>query len=127
MPIEDKCAIYLKAADLMATKYRPHIVAATMLGTSKNMWQGEIDAAVEMIDFLRFAAKYAQELFSRQPEFNDFGVWNRFECRGLEGFVAAISPFNFLAIGCNLNTAPVIMGNVTVWKPADAPMLGSYP
>jgi len=123
---EDRWAIFLKAADLLATKYRSELCAATMLGTGKNVWQGEIDSSVETIDFWRFAAKYASQIYEMQPPENSFGVWNRMEYRPLEGFVMAISPFNFIAIGANLHSSPNIMGNTSVWKPSHTTMLGSY-
>eukprot|EP00667_Euglena_gracilis_P005601 EG_transcript_5646 len=97
-----------------------------MLGQGKNVWQAEIDAAVETIDFWRFSAKFAEELMSQQPSENAFGVWNRQEYRPLEGFVAAITPFNFIAIAANLHSAPSIMGNACVWKPAPTTMLGCW-
>lgn len=98
----------MKAADLLSTKYRAELCAAVMLGTGKNVWQAEIDAAVELIDFWRFGAKYAAEIYQMQPPVNEKGVWNRMEFRPLEGFVVAISPFNFIAIGGNLNSAPAM-------------------
>ncbi|KAG0301067.1 1-pyrroline-5-carboxylate dehydrogenase [Dissophora globulifera] len=125
-PFNDRAAIFLKAADLAATKYRYKIMAATMLGQGKNAWQAEIDAAAEMIDFWRFGVKYAEELYAVQPPQNPSGTWNRTEYRPLEGFVFAVSPFNFTAIGGNLAGAPVLMGNVCVWKPAPAATYASY-
>ena len=139
----------------MSGPRRAQICAATMLGTGKNMWQAEIDAGTEMPDFLRFGSKYAAAVHAQQPVDHSAGVWNKLQYRGLEGFVAAISPFNFLAIGCNLVCAlalhvwlyqtafclcvrwllklvsaqvmaPAIMGNVVVWKPSDTAILGSY-
>ena len=98
----------MKAADLLSTKYRADLCAAVMLGTGKNVWQAEIDAAVELIDFWRFGAKYAMDIMAMQPPLNDKGVWNRMEFRPLEGFVLAISPFNFIAIGGNLNSSPAM-------------------
>jgi len=126
MPLADRIAIYLKAGDLLATKYRAELCAAVMLGTGKNVWQAEIDAAVETIDFWRFNARYAMEVYQQQPPCNDFGVWNRSEYRPLEGFVLAVSPFNFIAIGANLHSSPAVMGNTTVWKPASTAILGSW-
>lgn len=126
LPFDRRAAVFLKAADLLSTKYRADVCAATMLGQGKTVWQAEIDAAVELIDFWRFAVKYAQEIHSFQPPFNDFGVWNRMEYRPLDGFVAAISPFNFTAIGGNLPSSPAIMGNVAVWKPAPTALLSNY-
>ncbi|KAF8940558.1 1-pyrroline-5-carboxylate dehydrogenase, partial [Dissophora ornata] len=125
-PFSDRAAIFLKAADLASTKYRYKIMAATMLGQGKNAWQAEIDSAAEMIDFWRFGVKFAEELYSVQPPQNSAGTWNRTEYRPLEGFVFAVSPFNFTAIGGNLAGAPVLMGNVCVWKPAPAATYASY-
>ncbi|KAK5987389.1 L-glutamate gamma-semialdehyde dehydrogenase [Cladobotryum mycophilum] len=119
LPFADRAAVFLKAADLISTKYRYDIMAATMLGQGKNAWQAEIDAAAELTDFLRFNVQYAQELYSQQPEHHSPGVWNRLEYRPLEGFVYAVSPFNFTAIAGNLPGAPALMGNVVVWKPSD--------
>ncbi len=119
LPFADRAAVFLKAADLIGTKYRYEIMAATMLGQGKNAWQAEIDAAAELCDFLRFNVRYAEELYSVQPPYNSAGVWNRLEFRPLEGFVYAVSPFNFTAIGGNLPAAPAMMGNVVVWKPSD--------
>ena len=126
MPFEDRAAIFLKAADLIGGKYRYEIMAATMLGQGKNAWQAEIDAAAELCDFLRFNVQYAQELYSQQPVHNSPGVWNRVEYRPLEGFVYAISPFNFTAIGGNLPCAPALMGNVVVWKPSPSAIASNY-
>jgi 1-pyrroline-5-carboxylate dehydrogenase len=112
---ENRANIFLKAADLLATKYRPHIVAATMLGQSKNVFQAEIDAACEMIDFLRFNIHFLSEIYRQQPISPD-GMKNRMEYRSLEGFVLAVTPFNFTAIGGNLPTSAAMCGNVVVWK-----------
>ncbi|KAF9435285.1 1-pyrroline-5-carboxylate dehydrogenase [Entomortierella beljakovae] len=125
-PFNDRAAIFLKAADLVATKYRYLAMAATMLGQGKNAWQAEIDAAAEMADFWRFGVKFAEELYGVQPSENSTGIWNRTEYRPLEGFVFAVSPFNFTAIGGNLVGAPVLMGNVCVWKPAPAATYAAY-
>lgn len=114
---EHRAAIFLKAADLLAGPYRAEINAATMLGQSKNAYQAEIDAACEMIDFLRFNVHYAAQIYGEQPQSSD-GVWNRLEHRPLEGFVFALTPFNFTAIAGNLPTSAALMGNVCVWKPA---------
>jgi 1-pyrroline-5-carboxylate dehydrogenase len=114
---EQRAAIFLKAADLIAGPYRAELNAATMLGQSKNAYQAEIDSACEIIDFLRFNVKYMTELYEQQPDSSP-GVWNRLEYRPLEGFVFAITPFNFTAIAGNLPAAPALMGNVVVWKPA---------
>ena len=101
-------------------------MAATILGQGKNAWQAEIDAAAELVDFLRFNVKYAEDLYSQQPPFNSVGVWNRLEYRALEGFVYAISPFNFTAIGGNLPGAPALMGNVVIWKPSPSAVASNY-
>jgi 1-pyrroline-5-carboxylate dehydrogenase len=114
---EHRAAIFLKAADLIAGPYRAKINAATMLGQSKNIYQAEIDAACEYIDFLKFNATYMEEIYSQQPK-SSAGVWNRMEYRPLEGFVFAVTPFNFTSIAGNLCTAPAMMGNTIVWKPA---------
>ncbi|KAK4250807.1 Aldehyde/histidinol dehydrogenase [Corynascus novoguineensis] len=119
LPFADRAAVFLKAADLISTKYRYDIMAATMLGQGKNAWQAEIDAAAELCDFLRFNVQYAEELYAQQPAHNAPGVWNRVEYRPLEGFVYAISPFNFTAIAGNLPGLPALLGNVVVWKPSD--------
>lgn len=126
MPFADRAAIFLKAADLISTKYRYEIMAATIVGQGKNAWQAEIDAAAELCDFLRFNVKYAEDTYSHQPVHNSPGVWNRVEYRALEGFVYAISPFNFTAIGGNLPCAPALMGNVVVWKPSDSAIASNY-
>jgi 1-pyrroline-5-carboxylate dehydrogenase len=124
-PWEDRAAVILRAADLLATTWRPTIVAATMLGQSKTAFQAEIDAASEMIDFWRFNTYFAQELYEEQPVSSP-GMWNQMEYRALEGFIYAITPFNFTAIGGNLTTAPALMGNTVVWKPAATAMLSAY-
>lgn len=118
MSWENRAAIFLKAADLIATKYRPYMTGTTMLGQSKNAFQAEIDAACELIDFLRFNVHYLSEIYKQQPA-SAPGVHNRMEYRPLEGFVLAVSPFNFTAIGGNLPTAPALCGNVVVWKCAN--------
>ena len=119
LPWNERAAVFLKAADLLAGPYRAKINAATMLAQSKNIFQAEIDAACEFIDFLRFNAHFLQEIQSVQPDSQE-GIWNRLEYRGLEGFVFAITPFNFTSIAANLCAAPALMGNVVVWKPADS-------
>jgi 1-pyrroline-5-carboxylate dehydrogenase len=124
-PWEDRAAVILKAAELLATTWKSTVNAATMLGQAKTAYQSEIDAACELIDFWRFNAQYAQEIFSDQPA-NGAGVWNQLEYRALEGFVYAVSPFNFTAIGGNLSSAPALMGNTVVWKPASSAMLSAY-
>lgn len=126
MPFADRAAIFLKAADLVAGKYRYEIMAATMLGQGKNAWQAEIDSAAELVDFLRFSVQYAEELYAQQPQHNSAGVWNRTEYRALEGFVYAVTPFNFTAISGNLVGAPALMGNVVIWKPSDSAIASSY-
>jgi len=118
MAWEQRAAIFLKAADLLAGPYRSKINAATMLGQSKNAMQAEIDAACELIDFLRFNVKYMTEIYAQQPPVSGNGVWNRLEQRPLEGFVFALTPFNFTAIAGNLPTSAAMMGNTIVWKPA---------
>ena len=125
MPWEHRAAIFLKAADLLAGPYRAKINAATMLGQSKTVFQAEIDSACELCDFFRFNTYYAQEIYSKQPE-NAHGIWNRLEYRPLDGFVVAISPFNFTSIGGNLPTAPALMGNTVIWKPASTAVLSNY-
>jgi 1-pyrroline-5-carboxylate dehydrogenase len=117
MPFDDRAAILLKAADLLAGPWRDTLNAATMLGQSKTVQQAEIDSACELIDFWRFNVAYARHILAEQP-ISSTGVWNRIEYRPLEGFVLAITPFNFTAIAGNLPTAPILMGNVVVWKPA---------
>ena len=119
LPWEQRISIFLKAADLLAGPYRAKMNAATMMAQSKNCYQAEIDSACELIDFLRFNAIYTQQIYQEQPE-SSTGVWNRLEYRPLEGFVFAISPFNFTAIAGNLCAAPAMLGNVVVWKPADS-------
>ncbi|ALI98457.1 L-glutamate gamma-semialdehyde dehydrogenase [Rufibacter tibetensis] len=118
MPWESRAAIFLKAADLLAGPFRARMNAATMIGQSKNVYQAEIDAACEMIDFFRFNAKYMTDIYKMQPESLP-GMWNRLEHRPLEGFVFALTPFNFTSIAANLPAAPAMMGNVVVWKPAN--------
>ncbi len=118
MAWEQRAAIFLKAADLLAGPYRSKINAATMLGQSKNAMQAEIDAACEFIDFLRFNVKYMTEIYAQQPPVSGNGVWNRLEQRPLEGFIFALTPFNFTAIAGNLPTSAAMMGNTIVWKPA---------
>jgi 1-pyrroline-5-carboxylate dehydrogenase len=122
---EDRAAVFLKAADLAATSWRSTLNAATMLGQAKTAFQAEIDAACELIDFWRFNVACAAELQEEQP-LSGPGMWNRLDYRPLEGFVYAISPFNFTAIAGNLPTAPALMGNVVVWKPASSAMLSAY-
>ncbi|HEV7502673.1 MAG TPA: L-glutamate gamma-semialdehyde dehydrogenase [Vicinamibacteria bacterium] len=122
---EDRAAVFLKAAELLATTWRATLNAATMLGQSKTVFQAEIDAACELIDFWRFNPHYAQELYGEQP-LSDHAMWNQLEYRALEGFVYAVTPFNFTSIGGNLPTAPALMGGTVLWKPASSAMLSSY-
>lgn len=122
---ETRASILLKVAELLATKYRATIIAATMLGQSKNIYQAEIDAACETIDFLRFNISFAAEIYKTQPV-SSFNQLNRMEYRALEGFVFSVSPFNFTSIASNLNMAPVMMGNTTIWKPASTSVLSNY-
>ena len=124
-PWEDRAAVFLKAAELLATTWRATVNAATMLGQSKTVFQAEIDAACELIDFWRFNPHYAQELYGEQP-LSDHSMWNQLEYRALEGFVYAVTPFNFTSIGGNLPTAPALMGGTVLWKPASSAMLSSY-
>ena len=125
MPWEHKSAIFLKAAELASTKYRAKLNAATMNNQSKVAFQAEIDSACELIDFLRFNVYYADQIYREQPE-SSKGVWNRLVYRPLEGFVLAVSPFNFTAIGLNLVASPAMVGNTIVWKPATTAVLSSY-
>jgi len=122
---EDRAAVFLKAAELLATTWRATMNAATMLGQSKTVFQSEIDAACELTDFWRYNVQYAQDLYCEQPG-SSGGVWNQLDYRALEGFVYAVSPFNFTAINGNLPTAPALMGNTVVWKPASTAMLSAY-
>ena len=122
---EDRAAIFLKAADLLAGPWRATINAATMWGQSKTAHQAEVDAACELIDFWRFNVHYAERLYQEQP-ISERGMWNRLDHRPLEGFIYAITPFNFTAIGGNLPTAPAMLGNVAVWKPATTASLSNY-
>jgi 1-pyrroline-5-carboxylate dehydrogenase len=124
-PWEDRAAVLLRAAELLSTSWRSTLNAATMLGQSKTAFQSEIDSVSEMIDFWRFNAYFAQELYNEQP-ISGPGVWNQLEYRNLEGFIYAVSPFNFTAIGGNLTTAPALLGNTVVWKPASTAMLSAY-
>jgi 1-pyrroline-5-carboxylate dehydrogenase len=123
--LEQRAAVFLRAADLLATRYRSTVNAATMLGQSKTVHQAEIDAACELIDFFRFNVHFAERLYAEQP-LSTSGAWNSLDYRPLEGFVYAITPFNFTSIGGNLPTSPAIMGNTVVWKPAAAAVLSNY-
>ncbi|KAF1834576.1 delta-1-pyrroline-5-carboxylate dehydrogenase mitochondrial precursor [Decorospora gaudefroyi] len=124
-PFVDRAAIFLKAAELVAGKYRYELIAATMLGQGKNIWQGEVDAAAELTDFFRLNCNYAAEILEKQPERGTNGMWSRLDYRPVEGFVYAISPFNFTAIGGNLISGPAIMGNVVLWKPSPSNVYAS--
>jgi len=121
LPWEQRASVFLKAADLLAGPFRDRINAATMIAQSKNVMQAEIDAACELIDFFKFNVQYMTEIYSQQPD-SQPGMWNRLEYRALEGFVFAITPFNFTSICANLCAAPAMMGNVVVWKPAESQM-----
>jgi 1-pyrroline-5-carboxylate dehydrogenase len=122
---EDRLAVFLRASELLATRWRQVLNASTMLGQSKTAHQAEIDAACEMIDFFRFNAHFAQQLYQEQPN-SARGVWNRLDHRPLEGFVYAVTPFNFTSIAGNLPTAPAMLGNVAVWKPSDKALYSGY-
>ncbi|HEU4489146.1 MAG TPA: aldehyde dehydrogenase family protein, partial [Actinomycetota bacterium] len=117
VPWPDRAAIFLRAAELLSGPWRATINAATMLGQSKTVHQAEIDAACELIDFLRFNVEYAQRIYNEQP-LSAPGTWNQMDYRPLEGFVFAVTPFNFTSIAANLATAPALMGNTVVWKPS---------
>jgi 1-pyrroline-5-carboxylate dehydrogenase len=124
---EDRAAVFLRAAELLATSHRDTLNAATMLGQSKTVFQAEIDAAAELVDFWRFNPHYAEELYREQPiSPTGCGAWNQLDYRPLEGFVYAVTPFNFTSIAGNLPTAPALMGNTVVWKPASSAMLSAY-
>ena len=125
MPWEQRASVFLKAAELVAGPYRQKLNAATMLAQSKNAFQAEIDASCEYIDFLRYNVEFMRRIYSEQPESSD-GVWNRLEYRPLEGFIFAITPFNFTAIAGNLCAAPAMMGNVIVWKPAESQVYSAW-
>ncbi len=125
LPFQHRQALYLKAADLLSGPWRDRINGATMLGQSKTVIQAEIDSACELCDFFRFNVAYADEIYRMQPESSQ-GIWNRMEYRPLDGFVLAITPFNFTSIGGNLPIAPALMGNTVVWKPAGTASLASY-
>jgi len=124
-PLEDRAAVFLRAAELLTTTWRATLNAATMLGQSKTVFQAEIDSASELIDFWRFNPRYAQELDAEQP-ISTHAAWNRMEYRPLEGFVYAVTPFNFTSIAGNLPTAPALMGNTVIWKPASSALLSGY-
>ena len=124
-PWEDRAAVFLRAAELLTTKWRATINASTMLGQSKTAFQAEIDAACELIDFWRFNTHFAQELYAEQPLSNNT-MWNMVDYRPLEGFIYAVTPFNFTSIGGNLPTAPALMGNTVIWKPAATAMMSAW-
>ncbi|MBL8929606.1 MAG: L-glutamate gamma-semialdehyde dehydrogenase [Kineosporiaceae bacterium] len=123
---DDRAAVFLKAAELLSGPWRQILNGATMLGQSKTVQQAEIDAACELIDFWRFNVHFGREVIAEQPIANSKGVWNRTDARPLEGFVYAITPFNFTAIGGNLPTAPALMGNTVLWKPAHTQMFAAH-
>ena len=125
LSFDDRAAILLKAADLLAGPWRARVNAATMLGQSKTAYQAEIDAACELIDFWRFNVHFARQILEEQPPANSRGLWNRSDYRSLEGFVYAVTPFNFTAIAGNLPTAPALMGNTVVWKPSHSQQLAA--
>lgn len=125
MPWQERAAVFLKIAELLAVKYTHKINAATMLGQGKNAFQAEIDSTCELVDFLRFNVKYMEEIYATQPT-SDKGIWNRTEYRALEGFIFALTPFNFTAIAGNLPTSPAMMGNTVVWKPSTTAVLSNY-
>jgi 1-pyrroline-5-carboxylate dehydrogenase len=126
MPWQDRAAIFLKAADLLAGPYRDTLNAATMWGQSKNVMQAEVDSACELIDFWRFNVSYMAGIYAEQPPANAPGTWNRLDHRPLDGFVFAVTPFNFTAIAGNLPTAPAMMGNTVLWKPASTQVLAAH-
>jgi len=126
LPYDERAAIFLTAAELLSGPWRQTLNAATMLGQSKTAYQAEIDAACELIDFLRFNVHFGAQILAEQPMANSRGVWNRSDHRPLEGFVYAITPFNFTAIGANLPTAPALMGNTVVWKPSPTQTFSAY-
>jgi len=125
MAYADRAAVFLKAAELLTTTWRDTLNAATMLGQSKTAFQAEIDSACEIIDFWRFNARFGQDLLDEQP-ISDRTMWNQLEYRGLEGFVYAVTPFNFTSIAANLPTAPALMGNTVIWKPASSAMFSAH-
>src|SRR5690606_1669892 len=125
LPFEERAAIFLKAADLLAGPWRATLNAATILGQSKSVHQAEIDAACELIDFFRCNVAFARQLLAEQP-LSAPGAWNRMEYRRLEGFVLAITPFNFTSIAANLPAAAALMGNVVVWKPSPTQQLSAH-
>jgi len=125
MPWQDRAAIFLRAADLLSGPFRARMNAATMLGQSKNVYQSEIDAVAELCDFFRYNVQYMTEIYTQQPE-SVPGIWNRLEHRPLEGFIFAITPFNFTSIAANLPAAPAMLGNTVVWKPAETQIYSAH-
>ena len=126
LPWQERAAVFLKAAELLEGPFRDVINASTMLGQGKNSMQAEIDAACELIDFFRFNAKYMEEIYAQQPPVSPTGMWNRVEQRGLEGFVYAVTPFNFTSIAANLCASVAMMGNVVIWKPSKTQAYSAY-
>lgn len=126
LPWTERASVMLRIAELISTKYRYKLAAAVMLGQSKNPMQAEIDAPCELIDFLRFSTYYANQIYADQPARSDKGILNRCEYRSLEGFVFAVTPFNFTSIAGNLNLAPAMMGNTTIWKPSTTALYSNY-
>ncbi|UNI23732.1 L-glutamate gamma-semialdehyde dehydrogenase [Purpureocillium takamizusanense] len=126
LPFEDRAAIFLRASELIAGKYRQDIVASTMLGQGKNIWQAEIEAPTETVDFFRYYVQEAWSLFAQQPKVHPSGQWNKMEYRPLEGFVYAIAPFNFTALGATLVGPGALLGNVVIWKPSDSALHSAY-
>lgn len=126
LPWDQRVSVFLRAADLITGQYRYDMLASTMVSQGKNAFQAEIDCTCELADFLRFGSKYAEELYKQQPLRQSPGVWNRAEYRALEGFVYAVTPFNFTAIAGNLTAAPALMGNTVIWKPSDNAGLSNY-
>ena len=125
MSYDDRAAVFLKAAELLAGPWRHTLAAATMLGQSKTCYQAEIDTPCELVDFWRFNVHFGRRILEEQP-MSSAGVWNRFDHRPLEGFVLAITPFNFTAIAGNLPTAPALMGNTVLWKPSPTQQLAAH-
>lgn len=126
MPFEDRAAIFLRACDLISKKYRSELVASTMLGQGKNIWQAEIDAAAETIDFFKYYIQECWSLFQQQPKVHLDNTWNKLEYRPLEGFVYSIAPFNFTALGATLVGPAALLGNVVIWKPSDYALHASW-
>ena len=122
----ERASVFWKAAELLTTKYRYEMLAATMLGQGKTVWQAEIDCIAELADFWRLGCKFGEQILQQQPEMHARGIWNRMDYRPLDGFVAAIGPFNFTAIGGNLASAPALMGNSVLWKPSSSAVYSNY-